>query len=63
MAPRKTPRLPVATFYLGDRVKRPARLARLDDLAKQFAVENRSQLIAKIADGELMIVRPESQSH
>jgi hypothetical protein len=51
---RKTPRQPIVSVYLGDRQKRLERLARLDAIAEQFGV-NRSVLIQKIADGELVV--------
>jgi hypothetical protein len=53
---RKTPRQPIVSIYLGDREKRLERLARLDAVAEQFGV-NRSVLIQKIADGELLVVK------
>jgi hypothetical protein len=54
---RKTPRQPTASFYLGDNEIRPLRLARLDALAAKFGV-NRSVLLQKIADGELIVAKP-----
>jgi hypothetical protein len=58
---RTTPRQPVVSIYLGDNEKRPERLAKLDEIASQFGV-NRSVLIQKIADGELVVVRPDDTS-
>ncbi len=53
---RTSPRQPTVTIYLGDRVKRIERLARLDEIAAKFGM-NRSVLIQKIADGELLVVK------
>jgi hypothetical protein len=53
---RTSPRQPVVSIYLGDREKRLERLARLDEVAARFSV-NRSVLIQKIADGELIVVK------
>jgi hypothetical protein len=58
---RKTPRQSPVSFYLGDKEKRLERLAKLDEIAAQFGV-NRSVLIQKIADGELVVVRPDDAS-
>lgn len=54
---RKTPRQLPVSFYMGDKDVRPQRLAKLDAIAAQFGV-NRSVLVQKIADGELVVVRP-----
>jgi hypothetical protein len=54
---RKTPRQSPVSFYMGDKEKRLERLEKLDEIAAQFGV-NRSVLIQKIADGELIVVRP-----
>lgn len=53
---RTSPRQPTVTVYLGDREKRLERLARLDEIAAKFGV-NRSVLMQKIADGELIVVK------
>lgn len=53
---RRTPRQPVISIYLGDKETRLERLAKLDAIAEQFGV-NRSVLIQKIADGELVVVK------
>ena len=57
MSKRKTPRQPVVSIYLGDHAKRLKRLESLDALAAAFGV-SRSVLIQKIADGELVVIRP-----
>lgn len=54
--PRKTPRQPNISIYLGDKEKRAERLIRLDAIAAQFGV-TRSILIQKIADGELVVMK------
>lgn len=54
--PRKTPRQPNVSIYLGDKEKRAERLTRLDAIAAQFGV-TRSILFQKIADGELLVVK------
>jgi hypothetical protein len=56
MTKRKTPRQPIVSIYLGDRDKRLERLAKIDAIAAQFGV-NRSVLMQKIADGELVVTR------
>jgi hypothetical protein len=53
---RTSPRQLPVSFYLGDKDRRPERLARLDAIAEQFGI-NRSVLIQKIADGELIVVK------
>lgn len=53
---RRTPRQPVISIYLGDKETRLERLAKLDSIAGQFGV-NRSVLIQKIADGELVVMK------
>lgn len=53
---RRTPRQPVVSIYLGDKEKRLERLKKLDAVAERFGV-NRSVLIQKIADGELIVVK------
>jgi len=55
---RKTPRQLSISIYLGDAEVRPQRVARLDAIAAQFGV-NRSVLIQMIADGKLIVIRPE----
>jgi len=53
---RNSPRQPIVSIYLGDSTKRLERLAKLDAVAAQFGV-NRSVLIQKIADGELIVMK------
>lgn len=53
---RTSPRQPNVTIYLGDAQKREERLIKLDAIAAKFGV-NRSVLMQKIADGELVIVK------
>ena len=61
MAPRTT-RPQNLTVYLGvEEVAKP-RIARLDALAEQLAIGNRSQLIAMIADGKLEVTYPVKRS-
>jgi hypothetical protein len=58
---RKTPRQLAVSIYLGDQDTRPLRAAKLDEIAAQFGV-NRSVLIQKIADGELIVTKPHDES-
>jgi len=53
---RTSPRQPTVTIYLGDRIKRLERLRKLDEIAAKLGV-NRSVLIQKIADGELIVIK------
>jgi hypothetical protein len=43
------------SFYLGANEQRQARIARLEDIAKQLGT-TRSVLLQKIADGELRVI-------
>jgi hypothetical protein len=57
---RKTPRQLSVSIYLGDQETRPVRAAKLDEIAAQFGV-SRSVMFQKIADGELIVVKPEDK--
>lgn len=55
--PRKTPRVQNSTVYLGLPDKRLEREAKLAEIAARFDCKNKSELIQKIADGELIVVK------
>ncbi len=56
MTTRKTPRPPTLSFYLGKGDKREERIAKLNTIAEQFNM-SRSELLQKIADGDLLVIR------
>ena len=58
---RKTPRHAPSSVYLGDKYKRSWREKKLEEIASSVGLEGRSQLIQKIADGELE-VRPKASA-
>lgn len=55
---RKTPRIQPASIYLGNPEQRERREANLDAIASKFDLGSRSELFQKIADGELIVVKP-----
>lgn len=54
---RKTPRPPPIAVYLGVQDETKRRKAALDKLAAELGLDSRSELIQKIADGELRICK------
>jgi hypothetical protein len=58
--PRRTNRPLNTTFYLG-KDRREERVKRLDALADKLAGGNRSVLLQKIADGDLLVIDPHQE--
>lgn len=56
---QRTRKPPPVSFYLGDKESRDRRVASLERIAEQFGT-TRSVLLQQIADGELIVSRPES---
>ncbi|MCA9912408.1 MAG: hypothetical protein KC496_03630 [Anaerolineae bacterium] len=54
--PKRTSRVQTMNFYMGVPEDRIRRGTALDHLAHKLGVPNRSQLIQKIADGELTVI-------
>lgn len=58
---RKTKQPQPIAFYLGDKDKAAERKSKLDNLASSLGFDNRSALLQKIADGELIVAPSETR--
>lgn len=58
---RKTPRIQPSSVYLGDKYKRFYRESKLKEIATAHGLEGKSELIQKIADGDLVVINPKLQ--